>query len=305
MGNWSVVVPAFIANYDLVLVNLLVSFLIGLSMVHLQSNIMIAELLILTISRSIILFIFSYVVFGNSITVQEGLGYGLSLIVLYIYGMMRGNAMVKNEYISKQSKCLCFFISNFSFFLFSHSPRKKRSVSPKVAEVQPLEIDSQEKEKPINYEGEYGNLAILLLLYVLQGIPLGMSGSLNLILKERNVSYTELGKFSFASWPFALKLLWAPLVDSVFVETWGRRKTWMVPAQLLIGVTLIFAGTSAETLVYAENPDITTLTAIFFWLYFLCATQDVAVDGWGFQKRIQIFSILYKLFFFLYSFDIF
>ena len=97
MGNWSVVVPAFIANYDLVLVNLLVSFLIGLGMVHLQSNIMIAELLILTISRSIILFIFSYVVFGNSITVQEGLGYGLSLIVLYIYGMMRGNAMVKNE----------------------------------------------------------------------------------------------------------------------------------------------------------------------------------------------------------------
>ncbi len=97
MGNWSVVVPAFIANYDLVLVNLLVSFLIGLSMVHLQSNIMIAELLILTISRSIILFIFSYVVFGNSITVQEGLGYGLSLIVLYIYGMMRGNSMVKNE----------------------------------------------------------------------------------------------------------------------------------------------------------------------------------------------------------------
>ena len=147
--------------------------------------------------------------------------------------------------------------------------------------LQQFEIEEEEKEPAVNYEGEYFNLALLLVLYILQGIPLGMSASLNLILKERNVSYTALGTFSFASWPFSLKLLWAPLVDSVYVERWGRRKTWLVPAQILIGLTLLVAGGKAHDLVYAETPDVPALTGIFFWLYFLCATQDVAVDGWG------------------------
>ena len=30
-----------------------------------------------------------------------------------------------------------------------------------------------------------------------------------------------------------------------------------------------------------ESPDIPSLTAVFFLLYFLAATQDIAVDGWS------------------------
>ena len=30
-----------------------------------------------------------------------------------------------------------------------------------------------------------------------------------------------------------------------------------------------------------EQPDVTTLTAMFFFLNFLAATQDIAVDGWA------------------------
>ena len=30
-----------------------------------------------------------------------------------------------------------------------------------------------------------------------------------------------------------------------------------------------------------EHPDVTTLTAMFFFLNFLAATQDIAVDGWA------------------------
>ena len=38
--------------------------------------------------------------------------------------------------------------------------------------------------------------------------------------------------------PFALKLLWAPLVDAVYSSRFGRRKTWIVPVQAAIGVLL-------------------------------------------------------------------
>ena len=40
--------------------------------------------------------------------------------------------------------------------------------------------------------------------------------------------------FTLVSWPFSLKMLWAPLVDSCYIKAFGRRKSWLVPTQLLI-----------------------------------------------------------------------
>lgn len=44
-------------------------------------------------------------------------------------------------------------------------------------------------------------------------------------------SYTIAGVFSFVSWPFSLKILWAPVVDSIFVRSIGLRRTWLIPVQ--------------------------------------------------------------------------
>mmetsp|Transcript_159174 Transcript_159174/g.296697 ORF Transcript_159174/g.296697 Transcript_159174/m.296697 type:complete len:431 (-) Transcript_159174:30-1322(-) len=129
-------------------------------------------------------------------------------------------------------------------------------------------------------QGEYGNISVLLLLYTLQGIPMGLFGFVNMEVKQIfKDSFSEQGTFMLAGWPFSLKLLWAPLVDSWYVERCGRRKTWMVPAQFAIGLILLYLAPRIEGLFVAK--DINTLTAIFFLLYFLCATQDIAVDGWA------------------------
>lgn len=71
--------------------------------------------------------------------------------------------------------------------------------------------------------GEVWNVLLLLFLYVLQGIPLGLAGSIPLILQSRNVSYKDQAFFSFVFWPFSLKLLWAPLVDALYFSRFGRR----------------------------------------------------------------------------------
>ncbi|EGD83162.1 hypothetical protein PTSG_03793 [Salpingoeca rosetta] len=124
-------------------------------------------------------------------------------------------------------------------------------------------------------------MALLVLLYTLQGIPMGLAASIPLLLQERTTNYGSQALFSFTSWPFSLKLLWAPIVDGLFVRKFGRRKTWLVPAQLLIGLLMLVAAQPIDAMLNASEPNIHAITAIFFVLYFLCATQDIAVDGWA------------------------
>lgn len=50
------------------------------------------------------------------------------------------------------------------------------------------------------------NIMLLMLLYTLQGIPLGLTAALPFILSSRKVGYTDQAIFSLASWPFSLKV---------------------------------------------------------------------------------------------------
>ena len=79
-----------------------------------------------------------------------------------------------------------------------------------------------------------------------------------------------------------MKLLWAPIVDSLYSAKFGRRKTWIAPAQALIGVLLLYSGSRIDALL-GDNPegavDVTGLTSLFLVFFFLAATQDIAVDG--------------------------
>ncbi|XP_053315591.1 acetyl-coenzyme A transporter 1 [Spea bombifrons] len=133
-----------------------------------------------------------------------------------------------------------------------------------------------------NYKDEMGNIMLLLFLYILQGIPLGLAGSIPLILQSKNVSYTDQAIFSFVFWPFSLKLLWAPLVDSLYIKKFGRRKSWLVPTQYVLGLFMMYLSVKVDGLLGGDHgPDMFALTATFFLFEFLAATQDIAVDGWA------------------------
>ncbi|XP_020844571.1 acetyl-coenzyme A transporter 1 isoform X2 [Phascolarctos cinereus] len=137
---------------------------------------------------------------------------------------------------------------------------------------------------PRGYRAELSNILLLFFLYVLQGIPLGLAGSIPLMLQSKNVSYTDQAFFSLVFWPFSLKLLWAPLVDAVYFKSFGRRKSWLVPTQYILGLFMIYLSTQVDHMLgYADgrSPDVTALTLAFFVFEFLAATQDIAVDGWA------------------------
>jgi len=116
------------------------------------------------------------------------------------------------------------------------------------------------------------SIALLLVLYTLQGVPMGLSGAVPLLLAGKT-SYKAQSLFSLASLPFSLKLLWAPFVDAAYVPRFGKRKTWLVPTQLLIGVAMVRGRDRIESWMTGE-PNVEALTAFFFALYFLCATPS-------------------------------
>lgn len=93
------------------------------------------------------------------------------------------------------------------------------------------------------------------------------------------LTFTDLGLFSLAGYPYSLKLLWSPMVDSYFFPRIGRRKTWIIPTQLLIGIGLLWISTRVDEWISNADADITRMTFTFMLLIFLCATQDIAVDG--------------------------
>jgi PAT family acetyl-CoA transporter-like MFS transporter 1 len=130
------------------------------------------------------------------------------------------------------------------------------------------------------------NFGWLVLLYFLQGVPMGLAGgSVPFLLKGNHMSYSALGVFSLATYPYSLKLLWSPVVDAVWSPRLGRRKSWIMPIQMLSGFGMIWLGANVKGMMSTANADdgagIWGFTGWWFFLVFMCATQDIAVDGWA------------------------
>lgn len=97
-----------------------------------------------------------------------------------------------------------------------------------------------------NIKRDRGNIALLVFLYVLQGIPLGLAGAMPMLLQTRKVAYKDQATFSLVFWPFSMKLLWAPIVDTAYFSRFGRRKSWLVPVQYVIGIFMIVLSMVSE-----------------------------------------------------------
>merc|ERR1711939_1135499 len=129
------------------------------------------------------------------------------------------------------------------------------------------------------------NFLLLCLLYFLQGIPMGLaSGSVPFLLKNY-LSYGQIGVFSLAIYPYSLKLLWSPIVDAVWSRRLGRRKSWILPIQTVSGFSMIYLGGQIDAMMEKAGANggsgVWGFTGWWFLLVFLCATQDIAVDGWA------------------------
>lgn len=168
----------------------------------------------------------------------------------------------------------------------SHASASRANIISDILDILPDNLDSSSTKDTSTSNNtlppqDKPQFYLLIMLYLLQGIPIGLAfGSIPFLLKSK-LSYTQVGIFSLASYPYSLKLLWSPIVDAIFSKKLGRRKSWIIPIQLISGCTLIYLGSSMNTLLSDPVNNLNRITFTFFILIFLCATQDIAVDGWA------------------------
>jgi MFS family permease len=116
-----------------------------------------------------------------------------------------------------------------------------------------------------------GKLALVGCLYLSQGLPFGFfSQVLPVLMRERKFSLGAIGLAWLLALPWALKFVWAPLVDAH-----GTRRGWIVPLQLATAAALF--GLAAWP--NAENAPLAPLLTVTFVVNLLSATQDIATDG--------------------------
>ena len=149
-------------------------------------------------------------------------------------------------------------------------------------------INNEEKKSFLLYRDEPSTLTtqekwgvfLLHTLYFLQGMPLGFFGlSVAILLTDAGADFSELGVLSFAFYPFCLKILAAPILDTYFFERFGKRKSYIVPCQYVLALLFFILSFYIEKMISEKKVGV--LALIGFLMILTTAIQDIAVDGWN------------------------
>ena len=122
-------------------------------------------------------------------------------------------------------------------------------------------------------------VATMALLGFSAGLPLLLvGGTFSAWLSDLGVTRTAIGFLSWVGLAHSLKIFWAPLVDRLplpLLTRWlGKRRAWMLAAQLTIGVALLGISLTDPTEALGWVAAWAVLAA------FASASQDVAVDAY-------------------------
>ena len=118
-------------------------------------------------------------------------------------------------------------------------------------------------------------MLVTLLLGFSSGIPLALTGStLQAWLSNAKVDIATIGQFSLIGLPYAMKFLWAPIMDSKPLPFLGLRRGWMVVCQLGLFIATIGLALSDPTAAIGMFSLMALLVAFF------SASQDIVVDAY-------------------------
>ncbi|TWI58493.1 PAT family beta-lactamase induction signal transducer AmpG [Pseudomonas duriflava] len=118
----------------------------------------------------------------------------------------------------------------------------------------------------------------LLLLGFAAGLPtMLVFSTLSVWLREAGVSRETIGYASWIGLAYAFKWVWSPMLDQwrlPIIGTLGRRRSWLVFSQVLVGVGLLGMAFC--------NPQfhLSALIALAVMVAFASATQDIAIDAY-------------------------
>lgn len=107
------------------------------------------------------------------------------------------------------------------------------------------------------------------------GLPLLLTISvLQAWMKEEGVNLTVIGLMTLVGLPYTLKFLWAPLLDRFTLPCLGRRRGWLLVAQVALIVSIAGLGLTNPS----NNPWLVVFAA--FLVTFFSASQDIVIDAY-------------------------
>ncbi len=118
-------------------------------------------------------------------------------------------------------------------------------------------------------------MLVALLMGFSCGVPLLLTITvLQAWMKEEGVNLTAIGMMSLVGFPYTLKFLWAPFLDRFALPLLGRRRGWLLIAQITLIVSIAGLGQTNP----GNEPWMVAFAA--FLVTFFSASQDIVVDAY-------------------------
>lgn len=132
-----------------------------------------------------------------------------------------------------------------------------------------------EPKKPVGATLFSRRMLVALLMGFSCGLPLLLTlGVLQAWMKEEGVDLTWVGMITLVQSPYSWKFLWSPVLDRFTPLRLGRRRGWLLIAQLALMVAIAALGGSDPV----AQPGWMVVSAVL--VAFFSATQDIVVDAY-------------------------
>jgi PAT family beta-lactamase induction signal transducer AmpG len=119
-----------------------------------------------------------------------------------------------------------------------------------------------------------GRMLVTFVMGFSSGLPLLLTITLlQAWMKDEGVDLAMIGMMSLVGLPYTVKFLWAPFLDRFIPPFLGRRRGWLLMAQVLLVLSVAGLGFTEP----GKSPFYVVLAAIL--VAFFSATQDIVVDA--------------------------
>ena len=135
-------------------------------------------------------------------------------------------------------------------------------------------------------------VVVMFLLGFSAGLPfLLVYSTLSAWLKDAGLQMSTISTFAWLGFAYSLKFIWAPFIDSlpvpVLTRLMGRRRSWMLLAQVAIACALLFMANTDP------SQAIGVFAMIALAVAFASATQDIIIDAYRIESaEIRLQGVL-------------
>jgi len=120
-----------------------------------------------------------------------------------------------------------------------------------------------------------GRMLVALVMGFSCGMPLLLTITvLQAWMTEEGVDLTVIGLMALVGLPYTVKFFWAPFMDRYTLPLLGRRRGWLLTAQLALALAIAGVGLTDP----ASSPWMVAVAA--FLVTFFSASQDIVVDAY-------------------------